>query len=130
MTTFGGYRNATRINVWEKVLHAICAWEPCCVPATEISPQDRHCHCGTSDKSFLYVDSGGYVYRRHDEPFLQDLGRLAEPDYLASLSHVQVSDFLQRQAPRFARATRKNLVITLRPLLMVCFRDGVSLDHD
>ena len=64
------------------------------------------------------------VYRRHAEPFLQDLGRGAEPDYLASLSHVQVSDFLQRQAPRFARATRKNLVIALRTFLRFAFTMG------
>jgi integrase len=69
------------------------------------------------------------VYRRHAEPFLQDLGRAAEPDCFTSLSAMQVSGFLLSQAPRFARATRKNLVIALRSLLRFAFTMGyLSVD--
>jgi hypothetical protein len=37
-----------------------------------------------------------------------------------------VSDFLQHQAPPFARGTRKNLVIALRSFLRFVFTMGIS----
>jgi site-specific recombinase XerD len=76
-----------------------------------------HQHRGLSDGS---VD----VYRRNVEAFLKDLGSDAEPNCFAEISAGQVNDFLQRQAPRFARATRKNLVITLRSFFRFAFTMG------
>ena len=64
------------------------------------------------------------VYRRHVETFLQYLGHDAELESFASLSSTRANDFLQLQTPRFARATRKNLVITLRSFLRFAFAMG------
>jgi integrase len=76
-----------------------------------------HQHLGLAANS---VD----VYRRNVEPFLQDLRQDATPGCFAALSPTRVREYLQRQAPRFARATRKNLVITLRNFLRFAFSDG------
>ncbi len=64
------------------------------------------------------------VYRRNVQAFLEDLGPDTEPGCLASLTTTRVSDFLQRRAPRFSRATRKNLVVTLRSFLRFSFTMG------
>ena len=64
------------------------------------------------------------LYRRDVEGFLQDLGADATADRLAGLSPERVRSYLQRQAPRFARVTRKNLVITLRSFLRFTFGRG------
>ncbi len=50
------------------------------------------------------------LYRRTVEPFLQALSEDARPERFAALSPAQVRDYLQRQGPRLARVTRKNLV--------------------
>jgi integrase/recombinase XerD len=64
------------------------------------------------------------LYRGHIEPFLLDLGQDATPDRFAALSATRVREYVQRQAPRFARSTRKNLVITLRSFLRFGFGAG------
>jgi site-specific recombinase XerD len=64
------------------------------------------------------------LYRRHVEPFLLDLGQDATPDRFAALSSARVREYVQRQAPRFARSTRKDLVITLRSFLRFTFDVG------
>jgi integrase/recombinase XerD len=64
------------------------------------------------------------VYRRNAEAFLEDLGPDTEPGCFASLTTTRVNDFLQRRAPRFSRATRKNLVVTLRSFLRFAFTMG------
>lgn len=69
------------------------------------------------------------LYRGQVEPFLQDLQADARPDRFATLSPTRVRAYLQREAPRFARVTRKNLVITLRGLLRFAFSAGY-LQHD
>ena len=63
-------------------------------------------------------------YRRQVEPFLQDLQAEAQPHRLVTLSPTRVREFLERHVPRFARVTRKNLVITLRGFLRFAFRAG------
>ena len=64
------------------------------------------------------------LYRGHVEPFLLDLGQDATPDRMAELSSARVREYVQRQAPRFARSTRKDLVITLRSFLRFAFDVG------
>jgi integrase/recombinase XerD len=64
------------------------------------------------------------LYRRNVEPFLQDLREDAVPDRFAALSPMRVREYLQHRAPRFARVTRKNLVITLRSFLRFAFGSG------
>jgi len=64
------------------------------------------------------------LYRRHMEPFLEHLDTDTAPDRFAALSPERVRKYLQRQAPLFARATRKNLVITLRSFLRFAFSRG------
>jgi site-specific recombinase XerD len=64
------------------------------------------------------------LYRRHVEPFLLDLGQDATPDRFTALSPTRVREYVQRQAPRFARSTRKNLVIALRGFLRFAFGAG------
>jgi integrase/recombinase XerD len=64
------------------------------------------------------------LYRRNVEPFLQDLREDAMPDRFAALSPMRVREYLQHRAPRFARVTRKNLVITLRSFLRFAFGSG------
>jgi site-specific recombinase XerD len=64
------------------------------------------------------------LYRRNVERFLQNLQEDAGPDSLAALSPMRVREYLQHQAPRFARVTRKNLVITLRSFLRFAFGAG------
>jgi integrase/recombinase XerD len=64
------------------------------------------------------------LYRRNVERFLQNLQEDASPDGLAALSPMRVREYLQHQAPRFARVTRKNLVITLRSFLRFAFGSG------
>ena len=64
------------------------------------------------------------LYRGHVEPFLLDLGQDATPDRIAELSSARVREYVQRQAPRFARSTRKDLVITLRSFLRFAFDVG------
>jgi integrase/recombinase XerD len=64
------------------------------------------------------------LYRRNVERFLQKIQEDASPDGLAALSPMRVREYLQHQAPRFARATRKNLVITLRSFLGFAFGSG------
>jgi site-specific recombinase XerD len=64
------------------------------------------------------------LYRAHVEPFLLDLGQDATPDRMAELSSARVREYVQRQAPRFARSTRKELVITLRSFLRFAFDVG------
>jgi site-specific recombinase XerD len=61
------------------------------------------------------------LYRRHLERFLRYLGADAAPDRLASLSPESVRSYLRRQSPLFARATRRNFVITLRSFLRFAF---------
>src|SRR5689334_18147947 len=48
------------------------------------------------------------LYRGHVEHFLLDLGQDATPDRMAELSAARVREYVQRQAPRFARSTRKD----------------------
>ena len=62
--------------------------------------------------------------RRYVEPFLQDLGEDARPDRFAGLSPTRVHEYLQRETPRFARVTRKHLVLALRRLLRYAFSLG------
>jgi len=69
------------------------------------------------------------VYRRQIEPFLQELGGDATPDRLPTLTPERLRTYLHRHAPHFARATRKNLVITLRSFLRFAFDRG-HLAHD
>jgi integrase/recombinase XerD len=64
------------------------------------------------------------LYRRTVEPFLQELREDAMPDRFAALSSMRVREYLQHRAPRFARVTRKNLVITLRSFLRFAFGSG------
>jgi len=64
------------------------------------------------------------LYRGHVEPFLVDLGQDATPDRFAELSAARVREYVQSQAPRFARSTRKDLVITLRSFLRFAFDAG------
>jgi hypothetical protein len=64
------------------------------------------------------------VYRLNVERFLEQLGTDAAPDRFAALSPEIVRTYLQRQAPLFARVTRKNLVITLRSFLRFAFSHG------
>jgi len=64
------------------------------------------------------------LYRQQVEPFLHDLQGDARPDRFATLSPTRVREYLQREAPRFARVTRKNLVLTLRSLLGFAFTTG------
>jgi integrase/recombinase XerD len=64
------------------------------------------------------------LYRRTVEPFLQELREDAMPDRFAALSAMRVREYLQHRAPRFARVTRKNLVITLRSFLRFAFGSG------
>ena len=64
------------------------------------------------------------LYRRQVEPFLHDLQADAQPHRLDALSPTRVREYLQRHAPRFARVTRKNLVMTLRGFLRFAFRAG------
>jgi integrase/recombinase XerD len=64
------------------------------------------------------------LYRRQVEPFLLDLGLDATPDRFAALSPTRVREYVQRRAPRFARSTRKDLVITLRSFLRFAFGAG------
>jgi integrase/recombinase XerD len=64
------------------------------------------------------------LYCRNVEAFLKDLGEDVTPDRFATLSAMRLREYLQRQAPRFARATRKNLVITLRSFLRCAFTFG------
>jgi integrase/recombinase XerD len=64
------------------------------------------------------------LYRRNVERFLQSLQEEASPDRLAALSPMRVREYLQHQAPRFARVTRKNLVITLRSFFRFAFGSG------
>jgi integrase/recombinase XerD len=61
------------------------------------------------------------VYRRNVEAFLKDLGEEASPGRFGALLPGRVREYLRHQAPRFARATRKNLVITLRSFLRFAF---------
>jgi integrase len=69
------------------------------------------------------------LYRGHIEPFLLELGQDATPDRFPALSPTRVREYVQRQAPRFARSTRKNLVIALRSFLRFAFGAG-HLPHD
>lgn len=64
------------------------------------------------------------LYRAHVEPLLLDLGQDATPERFTALSPTRVREYVQRQAPRFARSTRKNLVIALRSLLHFAFGAG------
>jgi site-specific recombinase XerD len=64
------------------------------------------------------------LYRRHLEPFLEYLDADAAPGRFGALSPERVRKYLQRQAPLFARVTRKNLVITLRSFLCFAFSHG------
>jgi integrase/recombinase XerD len=64
------------------------------------------------------------VYRLNVERFLAHLGTDAAPAEFAALSPEIVRTYLQRQAPLFARVTRKNLVITLRSFLGFAFSHG------
>jgi integrase len=79
--------------------------------------------------AFLYrhrglAASSVALYRRNVEPFLQELREDAMPDRFAALSPMRVREYLQHRAPRFARVTRKNLVITLRSFLRFAFGSG------
>jgi site-specific recombinase XerD len=69
------------------------------------------------------------VYRRGIEPFLQGLGADATADRLVALTAERVHAYVERHAGRLARATRKNLVITVRSFLRFAFSRGF-LAHD
>lgn len=64
------------------------------------------------------------VYRRHVEPFLQDLDSDAASDRFAALTPDRIRTYVQRRAQTLARSTRKNLVIALRSLLGFAFSRG------
>lgn len=64
------------------------------------------------------------VYRRHVEPFLQDLGADAAPDCFAALTPDRVREYVQRRAQTLSRSTRKNLVLELRNFLGFAFSRG------
>jgi integrase/recombinase XerD len=64
------------------------------------------------------------LYRRNVEPFLEELGADASPERLVALSPERARAYVQRQAPRLARVTRKNRVITLRSFLRFAFSRG------
>jgi site-specific recombinase XerD len=79
--------------------------------------------------AFLYRHQGlasnsVALYRRNVERFLQHLQQDATPDRLAALSPMRMREYVQQHAPRFARVTRKNLVITLRSFLRFAFGAG------
>jgi site-specific recombinase XerD len=76
------------------------------------------------DRQLGLATKSVHLYRRIVEPFLQDLGGDVTPDNLKVLAPARVREYVQRQAPRFARATRKNLVITLRSFLRFAFSAG------
>jgi integrase/recombinase XerD len=69
----------------------------------------RH-HQGLAHASIL-------MYRGKVEPFLADLGVDAARDRFGALTAERIARYLQRQAPRFARTTRKDLVVALRSFL-------------
>lgn len=57
------------------------------------------------------------MYRGKVEPFLAELGVEAAPTRFVTLTAERIAQYLQRQAPRCARTTRKDLVIALRSFL-------------
>jgi site-specific recombinase XerD len=81
----------------------------------------RH-HQGLAPASVL-------MYRRKVEPFLADLGGDAARDLFGTLTARRVGRYLERQAPRFARTTRKDLVIALRSFLRFAW-SREYLPHD
>lgn len=64
------------------------------------------------------------MYRGKVQPFLADLGADAAPDRFGTLTSERIARYLQQQAPRFARTTRKDLVITLRSFLRFAWSRG------
>jgi site-specific recombinase XerD len=81
----------------------------------------RH-HQGLAPASVL-------MYRGKVEPFLADLGADAARDWFGTLTAERIARYLQRQAPRFARTTRKDLVVALRGFLRFVWSRGY-LPHD
>ena len=94
-------------------------------------PSAEHPYCWILDDWLRFLDrhrglaaKSLNLYRGHIEPFLLDLGQDATPDRFAALSTTRVREYVQGHAPRFARSTRKNLVITLRSFLRFAFGAG------
>lgn len=64
------------------------------------------------------------MYRGKVKPFLADLDADAAPDRFGTLTPERIGQYLRRQAPRFGRTTRKDLVITLRSFLRYAWSRG------
>lgn len=99
------------------------------VAAPELQPQRAYVWILDAWLAFLRQHRGLSVgsvdvYRRNAEAFLEDLGPDTAPDCFASLTAMRVNEFLQKRATRFSRATRKNLVVTLRSFLRFAFTMG------
>jgi hypothetical protein len=69
------------------------------------------------------------MYRGKVQPFLAGLGADAARDLFGTLTAERIGRYLQRQAPRFARTTRKDLVVALRSFLRFVWGRGY-LPHD
>jgi integrase/recombinase XerD len=64
------------------------------------------------------------MYRGKVQPFLADLGDDAAAARFGCLTPQRIAQYLQRQAPRFTRTTRKDLVITLRSFVRFAWSRG------